>query len=99
MKIPKKIRIGSVDYKVKFTNKTIVLNAREAYATIDFDHHLIKINSNLADLQHQEGSFLHELFHGIIRERNLDIKDEEHVVEELARGLHQVLRDNPEIFK
>ena len=39
------------------------------------------------------------MLHGIIRERNLNVENEELIVEEIALGLHQVIRDNPKIFK
>lgn len=100
MNIPKKIRIGSVDYEVVLTDENLVLNGREVYAWIDYNYHLIKINRNLQDKQGQEQTFLHELMHGIVKERSLEIGncDEETLVEELAIGLHQVIRDNPGIF-
>jgi nitrogen fixation/metabolism regulation signal transduction histidine kinase len=96
--IPESIRIGSCDYKVDFTDKDLVANCKEVYARINYDNHLIEINNKLGDKQHKELSFLHEMFHGIIRNRNLEIEDEELIVEELARGLHQIIRDNQEIF-
>ena len=98
MNIPEKVRIGSCDYTVEFTENNLVTNSKECYATIDYNNHKIIINKNLGDNQLNEVSFLHELFHGIIRERNLEVDNEELVVEELARGMHQVIRDNPEIF-
>lgn len=98
MNIPKSIRIGSCDYKVDFTDKDLVANYKEVYARINYDNHLIEINNKSGDKQHKELSFLHEMLHGIIRDRNLEIEDEELIVEELARGLHQIIRDNQEIF-
>lgn len=98
MNIPEKVRIGSCDYSVEFTENNLVSNGKECLATIDYHHHEIMINRKFGDNQLNEVSFLHELFHGIIRERNLEVDNEELVVEELARGMHQVIRDNPEIF-
>lgn len=100
MNIPEKVRIGSMDYIVKLTDETIVLNSRECKGMIDYEFHEIKINNQVQDKQSQEQTFLHELIHGIIRERNLDLQnsDEEIITDEIAVGLHQVIRDNPEIF-
>lgn len=98
MQIPNKVRIGSCDYSVEFTENNLVAHGRECYATIQYDQHKININKNLGDNQKNELNFLHELFHGIIHERNLEVEDEECIVEELARGLHQVIKDNKEIF-
>ncbi len=99
MNIPEKIRIGSFDYEVKLTKDNLVCRGSECYGVIDYNHHNIKINEMLQDGQGQEQTFLHEMLHGIIRERNLTVENEELVVEEIALGLHQVIRDNPEIFK
>jgi len=99
MKIPKKIRIGSCDYNIEFTENNLVADGKECYATIDYNHHKIMINKNLGDTQQNELSFLYEVFHGIARERNLALEDEEFIVEEFARGLHQIIKDNLEIFK
>ena len=99
MKIPKTIRIGSCDNIIEFTDNDLVSNHKECYANINYDKHKITINSKLGDNQQNELSLLHELFHGIIHERNLEVDNEELVVEELARGMHQVIRDNPNMFK
>lgn len=99
MNIPKTIRIGSCDHTIEFTDDDLVSNHKECYAWIDYDKHLIKINTKLGDNQLKELNLLHELFHGIIHERNLELENEELVVEELARGMHQVIRDNPILFK
>lgn len=100
MEIPNKVRIGSVDYEVIIKDETIVLDAVQCKGKIDYDYHEINIDSSVQDKQGQEQTFLHELIHGIVRERNLDFKnaDDETIVDGLAIGLHQVIRDNPEIF-
>lgn len=100
MNIPEKVRIGSIDYIVKLTNETIVLNRQECKGMIDYEFHEIKINNTVQDIQGQEQTFLHELVHGMIRERNLDLQnsDEETIVDEIAIGLHQIIRDNLDIF-
>lgn len=99
MNIPESIRIGSCNYEVVFTDMDLVSNHMECYANIDYDKHLITISNKLGDTQTKELSLLHEMFHGIIKERNLDIGNEELVVEEFARSLHQIIRDNPNMFK
>lgn len=98
MNIPDKLRIGSIDYDVELTKENLVVRSQESYGYIDYNYHVIKINESLQDKQGQEQTFLHELIHGIIRERSLNIENEEVIVEEIAIGLHQVIRDNPIIF-
>jgi Zn-dependent peptidase ImmA (M78 family) len=99
--IPEKIRIGSSDYSVVLTDENLVCNGQESYGWIDYNYHLIKINKNIQDKQGQEKTLLHELIHGIVRERSLDVanSNEEIIVEEIAMGLHQVIRDNKNIFE
>lgn len=101
MNIPEKIRIGSSDYSVLLTDENLVCNGQESYGWINYNYHLIKINKNIQDKQGQEKTLLHELIHGIVRERSLDVanSNEEIIVEEIAMGLHQVIRDNPNMFK
>lgn len=100
MYIPGKVRIGSVDYEIFIEDKTIVLNTDQCKGKIDFEYHKINIDSSIQDKQGQEQTFLHELIHGIVRERSLDLEkvDEETIVDGLAVGLHQIIRDNPQIF-
>lgn len=73
MNIPEKVRIGSVDYDIVLTDENLVCNGQESYGWIDYNYHLIKINKNIQDNQGQEKTFLHELIHGIVRERSLDV--------------------------
>ena len=95
MNIPSKVRVGSVDYDVKLTDETLVLNAQQSLGIIDYDNNKIKIANNIQSNQRQEQTFLHELVHAITREFKIDFtEDEEVIVDKLAYGLHQVIRDN-----
>ncbi|WP_271810549.1 hypothetical protein [Clostridium beijerinckii] len=100
MNIPGKVRIGSIDYEVIIEDNTIVLDAVQCKGKINYEFHKISIDSSIQDKQGQEQTFLHELVHGIVEERSLDLKqdDEETIIDEIAIGLHQVIRDNPDIF-
>lgn len=99
MLIPEKVRIGSCDYKVKISDELIVLDTRQCKASIDYEFHTINIDYTIQDIQGQEQSFLHELVHGIVHSRSLDLgENEEKIVDEIAIGLHQVIKDNPSIF-
>lgn len=101
MKIPEVVRVGSADYQVCKTNEVILQNNTECYGDINYDHHKIRLNTENQDKQTLEISFLHELGHAIIHERQLDIESklEEKIVEAFAYGLHQIIRDNKEIFE
>lgn len=100
MKIPEIIRIGSCDYSVEFTSSPIVVDRKECNAAIHYDTHHIEIRNTETDFQSNEISFLHEVVHGIMHERNLELPEDERemFVEGMARGLHQIIRDNQGIF-
>lgn len=94
MKIPESIRIAGTEYtveNVEFLNNGINL----AYGHIDFEAGKIELsaNSNIG-YEHKCQTLLHEILHGVIHHTGLTIKDEEHVVDVLAKGLYQVLQDN-----
>ena len=100
MNIPKKIRIGSFDYNVDYTNETLILNAQQCYGLINYENTEIKIAKNIQNKQKQEQTFLHELFHGIVKEYKIDFtEDEENIVDKLANGIYQILKDNKELFE
>lgn len=105
MKIPNKVRVGSVDYTVNSKDERQILNSQQCYGMIDYVYHTIDLDNGIQDNQKLEITFLHELVHAIFSERSVDLvylglcnEQMETVVDELAKGLHQVIRDNPSIF-
>lgn len=97
MDIKSNIKIGSMVYRIEITNEPILMNCQECKGIIEYDDLVIRISDKIAS-QRQEETFIHEVLHGIIRERNLNLEDEEIIVEELSKGLYQVIRDNKGIF-
>ena len=66
---------------------------------IEYYNHVIRIKMGMGDIQQQEQTLLHELVHGIARDRSLDLgENEETIVDEISKGLHQVILDNPRMF-
>ncbi|CEQ10678.1 phage protein [[Clostridium] sordellii] len=98
MNIKNDIKIGSMSYNVKITNEPIILDHQECKGIIEYDDLVIKISNKIAK-QRQEETFIHEILHGIIRERNLEIEDEEILVDEISKGLYQFINDNIDIFR
>ena len=99
MNIPEVVRIGSCYYDVEFTNEVMTLNKVEVSGIIDYNNHVIQLRSSIGDVQQQEQTFLHEVVHGIVRDRSLDLgENEEMIVDEISKGLHQVILDNPRMF-
>ena len=85
MKIPKKVKLGGHNYKVKFTVNT-GLN-EENCADISRKTDTIYINSSLTKSQ-QEVSFFHEVLHGINNELS------EVTIDSLAEQLYAFLKNN-----
>ena len=99
MKIPSKVRVGSIDYTINSKDERQILNARQCYGVIDYEYHTIELDSGIQDIQGLERTFLHELVHAIVKEHKINLEgDSEEVTDKLAYGLHQVIRDNPSIF-
>ena len=98
MEIKDKIKIGSMEYEVIKTSKPILLDNQACNGIIDYENLFIEINTNRA-VQRREETFIHEVLHGIIRERNLVLENEEMIVEEIGKGLYQFIKNNPEVFK
>lgn len=101
MNIPKKVIISGVEYDVIFEDKPLFCNNQRAYAHIDFDNKEISIDGGIQDSQGCNQSLLHEIIHGIVYDRELDFKndDEETIVDQISKGLYQVIKDNPNMFK
>lgn len=94
MKIPVSVRIGGVEYAVKY-GENIRVDGNLCYGSIDYDKH--EITLSLTDgTEHQRRcqTLLHEILHGIRDYARMELENEEEVVETFARGLYQVLQDN-----
>ena len=99
MQMVESIRIGSSDYKVEFVEGHLVLDNQTCYGVIEYDNNIIKINKSIQSEENQKKTFLHEVFHGVFKEQNIEVDNEEELVEKLAISLYSLIRDNPELFK
>lgn len=89
MRIPKRIKIGGLQYRVKLVKK--ISNRGESGET-DSGKLVISLQSD-AKKEALEVTFLHEILHAI----NINLDEKE--VEYLAMALYQVMRDNQQLFK
>lgn len=87
MKIPHKVKVGALIYKVEIVDD---LEDDKSAAKLNYKTLTIKIEK--AEPTFMKQAFLHELFHAINAEMS-----EEHV-EFLSMALNQVISDNPEVF-
>ena len=94
MKIPESIRIGGVEYQIKYVDN---LNdgINMCYGFIDYDNCEISLSAT-AGTGHQKRckTLWHEILHGIREHAGLQIENEEDVVDMFAKGIYQVLQDN-----
>ena len=99
MQIPSKVRIGGIDYKV--VHKPNPASGESVcYGVFDSERCVIELNSE-RDMHPDKvcQTFLHELLHGAISGAGIESDDEEVLVRAMARGLFQIIKDNPRIFE
>lgn len=100
MNIPSQVKIGGFKYDVSEVNHALCVNQTEVKGRIEYDYHKILIRNDIQSRQGMEQTFLHELVHAIARERGLDWGDnDEFYTEEIAKSLHQIIKDNPDMFR
>lgn len=99
MDIPDKVRIGGVDFCVTSIPRLLSDDDTLLCGQIAHRNSTIQINSDISpDMQCI--SMLHEILHGISAHARLELgEQEETIVDVFARGIYQVLQDNPDMFK
>lgn len=98
MIIPREVKVGNFVYDVEITDEPILLDYQVCMGICDSQNQVIRIDENLTG-QNKERVFLHELFHAMTVDKELDFgEDTEHVIDTLAKSLHGVLVDNPMLF-
>lgn len=94
MKIPDSVRIGGIEYEVKYS-PNVRLGETLCYGTIDYNESVILL-SETDGTGHQKRccTLWHEILHGIREHAGMTIENEEEIVEMFAKGIYQVLQDN-----
>lgn len=98
--LPKSIRVGPFDVEVRPMS---LVNAEKAWGLFYGNDQAIELAPNMGK-HRQAMTLLHELLHAVWTYNGLSKSEDEHVGEEavvdaLSRGLAQVWRDNPELFR
>ncbi len=101
MNITEKVKIGGYMYNVQ--RPVAPFPSADCSNVCDGEHNfpqqLIKV-AFAGTKEYQDTVFLHEICHAIVAVYCNDVgNDEEKFVEQFAKGLYQVITDNPEIFK
>jgi hypothetical protein len=95
MKIPEKVKIGGMTYRVTLAEQIHTdqqIDGEIRYASGEIT---IKDASTFSQ-DYKEQVFLHECVHGIFEA--LGLKQDEGLTDKIAKGLHMLIKDNPEIF-
>lgn len=94
MKIPKRVKVGGITYKVKLINGVDKADEFTVGAWRGKDG-VIYIDKNVSKRM-QEHFFIHELMHALFF--HCDIEQDEHKVSLLATALEMIIKDNPDLF-
>ncbi len=96
MKLPKKVRILGVDWPIESPNKD--LETRVRFAETDHNQQLIRVADD-KPLGRQRESLIHELIHASADAMLVDGQElSEQQIRVIARCLHQIFADNPEVL-
>jgi hypothetical protein len=95
MKITDKVKIGGQIYEVARLAIVDEQN-RNTDGQIQYGEGIIKLQDTLKG-DYADYVFIHEIMHGIFE--YLCMENNENVVDKLARALHMVIKDNPDLFK
>lgn len=96
MKITDTVKIGGIMYKVIRTPSLCKDNIN-VDGEICYDMGTIEIKDTVECDDYKDFVFIHEILHGIFD--FMSIEQNEELVIKLSKGLHMVIKDNPEIFK
>lgn len=99
MNIPEKIKIGCSNITIEVVDR-IIEDDTEYLGDFDFGLRKIRISKNQSEDSKIE-TFLHEILHGILIERDVNIDSEgaDLICNALSRGVIQLIQDNPELLK
>lgn len=96
MVIPKKVKIGGMEYNVTRVTRPCA-NDTNVDGEIIYDKATIALRQGLeACKDYDDMVFIHEVLHGIFN--HMCIEQDEQLIEKISKGLHQVIKDNPSMF-
>lgn len=98
MKIPNSVRIGGIEYTVRYI-PDLNDGVNMLYGEINYNDCLINLSETHGTAhEHRCVTLWHEILHGIREHSCMEIEDEEAIVDMFARGIYQVLQDNGRRF-
>ncbi len=101
IKLPSSVKIDNIEYEVKII-KNLKDEGNELMGCVTYHESVIKIDASQSQDQ-AINTLAHECMHAISFERGIDslLKESilERVIDEMAKGFVQLIRDNPELIK
>lgn len=97
MKIPEKVKVGPLDYSVEIVPGTFLNGTTAVDGTHNCMDTVIKV-ANVGNEDYKNTVFMHELLHAIDYVYCGDIFSENQI-EQLSKGIYQVIKDHPDMFK
>lgn len=95
MKIIPKVKIGGIIYKV-----IECVNPSEEDHNVDgmilYNKQELRLKKDMGN-EYKENVFIHEIIHGILE--LIGMEQDENLVVRLSNALHQVIKDNPDVFR
>lgn len=96
MKIPDKVKVGDREYVVKFSPRPCKNDTCVDGEIIYSDGTIfIKSDESFA-ADYTECVLIHEIIHAIYHHFGIEQREDD--VTKIARGVHMVMKDNPELF-
>lgn len=95
MNIPNHVKIGGTTYQVEISE---MLSLGTANFSAEIDYQNLKLRITPQAEEKMLCDLLHEIIHGIFTQLGYVEHDEKHI-EELARALFALIKDNPELLK
>jgi hypothetical protein len=92
------VKIGGVRHRVIYAKNLTSDDGRPLDGQIDHGAALISIKANM-DKQVQVQTLLHEILHSIEAQTGRRHELKEPMIDALAYGIYQVMRDNPELVR
>lgn len=94
-----KVKIDAVTYDVLLSSGPLLVENKACKGMIEYDQNRISILDSLGKSQSMV-TLMHEVVHGIVRERGLDLTNstEEVIVDELGKAMLQLIRDNNDLI-
>lgn len=96
-KLPKKIKVGNIVYKVSLKDKVLDDDGEKCWGTTGYQECEIAIMKSLP-YQRKVETFMHEVTHAVFEQTRSDICNDESIIDPVSKMLDQVLHDNPKLW-